>query len=533
MARDAGVLMHITSLPSPCGIGTLGREAYRFADFLKAAGQRYWQILPVGPTSYGDSPYQSFSTYAGNPYLIDLDLLQEEGLLEKEEYEALDWGGDPLRVDYEALYRSRFQVLRLAYERGASRDREEFERFRRDNESWLGNYALFMAVKEHFGMISWLEWPDEGIRLRRKRSLVQYEKRLKAQVEFWEYVQFLFFRQWRQLKAYVNSLGILIFGDMPIYVAMDSADTWSNPEIFWLDRSRRPVCVAGCPPDYFSETGQLWGNPLYDWEFLKKTKYNWWMNRIDLTRRLFDVTRIDHFRAFDTYYAIPYGEETAVNGQWMEGPGIDFFKTLRRSLGNVPIIAEDLGLLFPSVQKLLKKTGYPGMKVLQFAFDSNEENDYLPHHFDNHCVVYTGTHDNNTVNGWLEQASRKDRKFAVDYCRLTKREGYHWGMIRTALSSVSDLAIAQMQDVLGLGAESRMNLPSTLGGNWQWRMAPDALTPELAGKLRYYTALYGPPAEKNSGRIRKDAWRRLLLDGCSPADRRRRGIQPGVSFDFS
>ena len=326
MARDAGVLMHITSLPSPCGIGTLGREAYRFADFLKAAGQRYWQILPVGPTSYGDSPYQSFSTYAGNPYLIDLDLLQEEGLLEKEEYEALDWGGDPLRVDYEALYRSRFQVLRLAYERGASRDREEFERFRRDNESWLGNYALFMAVKEHFGMISWLEWPDEGIRLRRKRSLVQYEKRLKAQVEFWEYVQFLFFRQWRQLKAYVNSLGILIFGDMPIYVAMDSADTWSNPEIFWLDRSRRPVCVAGCPPDYFSETGQLWGNPLYDWEFLKKTKYNWWMNRIDLTRRLFDVTRIDHFRAFDTYYAIPYGEETAVNGQWMEGPGIDFSK---------------------------------------------------------------------------------------------------------------------------------------------------------------------------------------------------------------
>ena len=499
MARDAGVLMHITSLPSPCGIGTLGREAYRFADFLKAAGQRYWQILPVGPTSYGDSPYQSFSTYAGNPYVIDLDLLQEEGLLEKEEYEALDWGGDPLRVDYEALYRSRFQVLRLAYERGASRDREEFERFRRDNESWLGNYALFMAVKEHFGMISWLEWPDEGIRLRRKRSLVQYEKRLKAQVEFWEYVQFLFFRQWRQLKAYVNSLGILIFGDMPIYVAMDSADTWSNPEIFWLDRSRRPVCVAGCPPDYFSETGQLWGNPLYDWEFLKKTKYNWWMNRIDLTRRLFDVTRIDHFRAFDTYYAIPYGEETAVNGQWMEGPGIDFFKTLRRSLGNVPIIAEDLGLLFPSVQKLLKKTGYPGMKVLQFAFDSNEENDYLPHHFDNHCVVYTGTHDNNTVNGWLEQASRKDRKFAVDYCRLTKREGYHWGMIRTGLSSVSDLAIAQMQDVLGLGAESRMNLPSTLGGNWQWRMAPDALTPELAGKLRYYTALYGRLPKKTAG----------------------------------
>lgn len=499
MARYAGVLMHISSLPSPYGIGTLGKEAYRFADFLKAAGQKYWQILPVGPTSYGDSPYQSFSTYAGNPYLIDLDLLQQDGLLEKEEYEDLDWGSDPLKVDYQALYKNRFQVLRLAYQRGISRDAQAFQRFQRDNESWLRNYSLFMSVKEHFGMISWQEWPDEGIRLRRKRSLLQYEKKLKTQVEFWEYVQFLFFKQWNEFKAYVNSLGILLFGDMPIYVAMDSADTWSNPEIFWLDKQRRPVCVAGCPPDYFSETGQLWGNPLYDWEFLKKTKYNWWMNRIDVTRRLFDVTRIDHFRAFDTYYAIPYGEETAVNGQWLEGPGIDFFKTLRRALGNVPIIAEDLGLLFPSVQKLLKKTGYPGMKVLQFAFDSNEENDYLPHNFDNHCVVYTGTHDNNTVNGWLEQASGKDRKFAVDYCRLTKREGYHWGMIRTALSSVSDLAVAQMQDVLGLGTESRMNLPSTLGDNWQWRMETGAATPELAKKLRYYTALYGRLPKEPAG----------------------------------
>lgn len=532
MARDAGVLMHITSLPSPCGIGTLGREAYRFADFLKAAGQRYWQILPVGPTSYGDSPYQSFSTYAGNPYLIDLDLLQEEGLLEKEEYEALDWGGDPLRVDYEALYRSRFQVLRLAYERGASRDREEFERFRRDNESWLGNYALFMAVKEHFGMISWLEWPDEGIRLRRKRSLVQYEKRLKAQVEFWEYVQFLFFRQWRQLKAYVNSLGILIFGDMPIYVAMDSADTWSNPEIFWLDRSRRPVCVAGCPPDYFSETGQLWGNPLYDWEFLKKTKYNWWMNRIDLTRRLFDVTRIDHFRAFDTYYAIPYGEETAVNGQWMEGPGIDFFKTLHRSLGNVPIIAEDLGLLFPSVQKLLKKTGYPGMKVLQFAFDSNEENDYLPHHFDNHCVVYTGTHDNNTVNGWLEQASR-----LPCCCRglLPPDQTGGISLGHDPHRPEQRQRPGHRPDAGCTGAWRREPHESALYPGRKLAVADGAGRPD-AGACRKAALLHGavrPPAEKNSGRIRKDAWRRLLLDGCSPADRRRRGIQPGVSFDFS
>mgnify|MGYP000281972171 CR=1 FL=1 len=348
-------------------------------------------------------------------------------------------------------------------------------------------------------MISWLEWPDEGIRLRRKRSLVQYEKRLKAQVEFWEYVQFLFFRQWRQLKAYVNSLGILIFGDMPIYVAMDSADTWSNPEIFWLDRSRRPVCVAGCPPDYFSETGQLWGNPLYDWEFLKKTKYNWWIepDRFDppAVRRDPDrpLPRLRHVLR----HPLRGGDrcQRPVDG----GAGHRLFQNAASVAGKRADHRRGSGALFPSVQKLLKKTGYPGMKVLQFAFDSNEENDYLPHHFDNHCVVYTGTHDNNTVNGWLEQASRKDRKFAVDYCRLTKREGYHWGMIRTGLSSVSDLAIAQMQDVLGLGAESRMNLPSTLGGNWQWRMAPDALTPELAGKLRYYTALYGRLPKKTAG----------------------------------
>ena len=491
MKRSAGVLMHLTSLPSPHGVGTMGREAYKFVDFLEQAGQTYWQVLPVGHTSYGDSPYQAFSTFAGNPYLIDLDLLCEEGLLTAEEAATPDWGNDPVRVDYGKLFEGRFSVLEKATDRAKEGDLTDFHQFEKESGSWLDNYALYMAVKEFFGLKSWCDWPDDGIRLHKAESVREYAGKLRERVFFWKYLQFLFSAQWKALKEYANQRGVLLFGDMPIYVALDSADVWAEPELFWLDKKRRPVCVAGCPPDYFSETGQLWGNPLYDWDYHQKTHYRWWVRRIRHAASLFDVTRIDHFRGFEAYYAIPYGAENAVNGAWKKGPGMKLFKELKKQLGKIPIIAEDLGFLTPAVRKLLKKSGYPGMKILQFAFDSGEANDYLPHNCDRHCVVYTGTHDNDTTAGWFAAAPKKDVDFAVQYCRLNKREGYHWGLIRTAYASVSDLAVVPMQDFLGLGGECRMNTPSTAGDNWQWRMAPEAATPALAKKIRELTALYG------------------------------------------
>lgn len=340
-------------------------------------------------------------------------------------------------------------------------------------------------------MRSWLEWPDEDIRMRKQKAVEQYQEKYAYEIRFWMFVQFKFFEQWTRLKEYVNSLGISILGDIPIYVAMDSADTWANPEVFWLDKDRHPVCVAGCPPDYFSATGQLWGNPLYDWSYLKKTKYDWWFKRIAGISKLFDITRIDHFRGFDSYYAIPYPAENAINGQWLEGPGIKFFELMKKKLGDIPIVAEDLGFLTDSVFKLLKDSGYPGMKVLEFAFDSTEENNYLPHNYTNNSVVYSGTHDNDTIMGWFETAQQKDVDFAVNYCNLSKEEGYHWGIIRTAYQSVSDYAIIQLQDILGLGSEARMNIPSTLGGNWVWRIKRGALTKEVAYRLRKLSKTYG------------------------------------------
>lgn len=483
--------MPLTSLPSPYGIGTVGKEAYKFADFLKSAGQKYWQILPVGPTSYGDSPYQSFSTYAGNPYFIDLDMLCEEELLYLPEIQCKDWGFDPLTVDYEKVYNSRFDVLHIAYERFKERDRSSFEFFRAENSAWLPNYALYMSVKKHFGMNSWVEWPDSDIRLRKPEAIEKYKKLLKDEISFWEFVQFKFFEQWDKFRKYANSIGIRIIGDMPIYVAMDSADTWANPEVFWLDGNRNPVCVAGCPPDYFAVKGQLWGNPLYDWDYLKKTNYNWWINRVKSAVSLFDVTRIDHFRGFDTYYAIPYPAEDAVNGSWMQGPGIEFFNIINNEIGDVPIIAEDLGFLTDGVKKLLEDSGYPGMKVLQFAFGGDPENSYLPHNYTQNSVVYTGTHDNETIMGWFKSAPKKDVDLSAQYCALTAEEGFHWGMIRTAFSSVSNLAVSPMQDILGLDNSARFNIPSTLGGNWVWRIGENALTKELSDKLLNMTKIYG------------------------------------------
>ncbi len=490
MARSAGILMPITALPSPYGIGTLGQAAYDFVDFLKASGQKYWQILPVGPTSYGDSPYQSFSTYAGNPYMIDLDKLCDEGLLVRDDLKKIDWGTNSQYIDYEKIYNERFKVLRQAYENFKSHNQQEYWDFMRDEDWWLTDYALYMSVKKLFDDKAWTEWPDHLIKYRNPDTINYYLNFLFEDVMFWKFTQFLFFKQWRELKKYANDNGVLLFGDMPIYVAMDSADTWAHPEVFWLDEERKPVCVAGCPPDYFSETGQLWGNPLYNWMYLESTNFDWWVERVWSASRMYDVTRIDHFRAFDEFYAIPYGSETAVNGKWLEGPKMKFFNKMKERLGDIPIIAEDLGHMTPGVIQLLKESGYPGMKILEFAFDSKEENDYLPHLYNKNSVCYTGTHDNDTIMGWYKTADRPDKLFAKHYCALNKTEGYHWGFIRTVYASISDYAIIQMQDILGLGSEARMNTPSTLGGNWAWRMKEGANTPKISQKLFELTKTY-------------------------------------------
>ena len=485
--------MPISSLPSPCGIGTMGKEAYRFADFLAAGGQSCWQVLPLGPTSYGDSPYQAFSSFAGNPYFIDLDTLAGQGLLKPEEYQNINWGGDPERVDYELLYNNRFQVLRLACDRLTGEDDVL------GGADWLEDYALFMALKNKHGGAAWLEWPED-IRLRRPEAMEQARRELAGEIEFWKRVQRLFFSQWWALKKYANGQGISIIGDLPIYVALDSADVWANPDQFQLDENGRPTEVAGCPPDAFTADGQLWGNPLFNWEKMKEDGYSWWLRRISFQFKLYDTLRIDHFRGFDSYYAIPYGDKTAKNGKWKPGPGIGFFKAVNKALGKKDIIAEDLGFLTPSVRRLLKDSGYPGMKVLEFAFDTRDgDSDYLPHNYPAHCVVYTGTHDNDTIQGWMASAPRKGVSFAKAYLRLSKREGYHWGMMRSAWASPADLAVMQFQDLLGLGSGARMNIPSTLGNNWQWRTLPGTFEEKLAKRLyremKVYQRLPKPAAK--------------------------------------
>ncbi len=482
--------MPIFSLPSPYGIGTMGQAARDFVDFLDAAGQSCWQILPIGQTGYGDSPYQSFSSYGGNPYFIDLDLLAEDGLLMPEEYRPLNWGKDSQRVDYALQYDTRYPVLRKACRRLIDRKEEAFAAFCAEHAYWLEDYALYMTIKEKNAGLSWFQWPEEE-RMRRPEALQQVRETQSREMDFWKAVQYLFFCQWDGLKRYANGKGISIVGDLPIYVAADSADVWAAPKQFQLDETGCPVEVAGCPPDGFSADGQLWGNPLFNWEYMKQDGYQWWLRRIGFQFRIYDTLRIDHFRGFDAYYAVPYGEKTARNGHWCPGPGLDFFQTVRETLGERDIIAEDLGFLTDSVKNLLKDTGYPGMKVLEFAFSSGEEDcEYLPHTYTPHCVVYAGTHDNDTIRGWMENASRQEVAYAKAYLRLNEPEGYNWGMMRGAWASVSDLVIMQMQDVLGLGSEARMNTPSTLGGNWQWRMLPQTDTAALAEKLHRDMAVY-------------------------------------------
>lgn len=487
--RASGVLMHLTSLSSPHGIGTMGKEARAFADFLAAGGQRYWQLLPLGPTGYGDSPYQSFSTFAGNPYLIDLDSLAEEGLLTEPEYAGEDWGEDPQRVDFGLLYRKRYPVLKKAVRRLLERKEPEYETFLAENAHWLPDYALFMALKDAGGGTPWWQWSEE-LRSREPHALARIGEELREETDFWRGVQYLFFRQWQKLKEYVNGRGIGLIGDLPIYVALDSADVWAGPELFQLDRELVPTEVAGCPPDAFAVDGQLWGNPLFDWERMEADGYAWWIGRIAHQLRLYDMLRIDHFRGFESYYAIPFGEETARNGRWRPGPGMKLFRAVEAALGQKDIIAEDLGYLTPEVRQMLAESGFPGMKVLQFAFDSREESDYLPHNYDKNCVVYVGTHDNDTALGWLDTVSLEDRRYAMDYLKLTGAEGYHWGLMRGAWASAARLAVVTAQDLLGLGSGARMNTPSTLGGNWQWRAMPGVFTEELAQRLRRETGIY-------------------------------------------
>lgn len=487
--RSAGILLPITALPSPYGIGTLGKAAYAFADFLHAAGQHYWQILPIGPTSCGDSPYQSVSTCAGNPYLIDLDMLAEDGLLLPEEIQGVPWSEDAARVDYGFQYTHRFPLLYRAYERGRDRDAEALEAFRRENP-WVEDYALYMAVKRSRNMESWEHWPEE-IRLRRANAVDTYAIAYGEDVNFFRYLQFLFYRQWDALHSYLRAKNIELIGDLPIYVPYDSCDVWANPHLFRLDESGKPTAVAGCPPDYFSADGQLWGNPLYHWERMADDGYAWWMERIRSAARLFDVIRIDHFRGLESYWAVPFGDKTARNGKWVKGPDHAFIDALHRTFPDLRLIAEDLGFMTEEVRRLQHDSGYPGMKVLEFAFDPREPSNYLPHRYERNCICYTGTHDNETLCQWLAGISPETRAYVAEYLGASEGAPLDRLILRAGMASVADTFIAQMQDYLGLGEEGRMNLPGTLGThNWSWRLLPNALTDELAESICRLTRLY-------------------------------------------
>ena len=488
--RSSGILMHISSLPGPYGIGTMGRQAFAFVDFLKTAGQRHWQILPLPPTGYGDSPYQSCSAFAGNPYLIDLDALVEDGLLYTEELENIPWSVREDKVDYGLLYRNRTKILRLAFRRFRDAG-ERFARFRAENDSWLPDFALFMALKEQNGGKPWYQW-EEPLKLREPGALDQAFRDLAEEIQFHCFVQYLFFKQWDALHAYAAESGISVIGDVPIYVPLDSVEVWREPQYFQLDENRNPTAVAGCPPDAFTADGQLWGNPLYRWDVLKEDGYGWWLRRLAAAGRLYDVIRIDHFRGFESYWSIPAGDTTARNGRWVKGPDMDFISALKTELPHLRFIAEDLGYLTPEVKALREGSGFPGMKVLQFAFDPKEPSNYLPHTYTQNSVCYTGTHDNLTMQQWFDTAEEEGISWAKNYMCLTEEEGYVWGTIRTAFASVSDTVIVPMQDILSLGAEARMNFPGTLSDcNWTWRVKSAIMYETMANRILRLTRLYG------------------------------------------
>ena len=486
--RKSGILMHISSLPSPYGIGTMGKEAYNFIDFLEKSGQKLWQVLPIGHTSYGDSPYQSYSSYAGNPYFIDLDMLCNEGLLDKADLKSIPREIDCEKVDYGMLYVTRYPLLDKAAKRLGENLPADYYTFLEENRYWIEDYASFMALKEQMKQSGRSNWNVE-LRVKNKSTeLVADEESARI----YKIIQYMFYKQWFALKDYANKKGVEIIGDLPIYCACDSCDVWADSEAFMLDENYLPSLVAGCPPDGFSPDGQRWGNPLYNWEVLEERGFDWWVKRLRHALGVFDIVRIDHFRGFDSYFAIDPKEATAVNGKWLEGPKMKLFEAFEREIGrNLPIIAEDLGFLTDSVKKLLKDTGYPGMKVIQFAFDERETGDYLPHNYTKNSVCYVGTHDNDTALGWYEKVNEHDRKKAKQYFNLSEDEGIAVGLIRGALSSVSDMAVICMQDYLSLGSEARMNTPSKMGGNWQWRIKKEALTKELCEKIKDMTSLYG------------------------------------------
>lgn len=487
--RKSCILMHISSLPSEYGIGKMGRHAFAFVDFLKSAGVGCWQILPLSPTSYGDSPYQSFSVNAGNPYFIDFEILEEDGLLERGEYASLTWESEPGRVDYALIYDLCFGVLKAAYERFKPSKFPDYRKFCDKNKSWLDEYALFMALKFKNEGKPWYEW-ERDLSMHKPKAVAAAKQELKKEIGFYKFIQYQFSRQWNELKKYANESGIEIIGDIPIYCALDSVEAWASPKLFWFDRKRRPVAVAGCPPDEFSPTGQLWGNPLYDWDYHKKTGYQWWISRIKASAELYDIVRIDHFRGFESYYTIPYGSEDATVGEWKKGPDHELFRLAEEKLGRLNVIAEDLGFITPEVRAMLDNCGYPGMKVLQFGFD-NGENEHLPHNFSTtNCFAYTGTHDNDTLVGWVGSMSPKSLKFAKKYLNVKKKSEIPMAVVCSAWASVAEVACAQIQDFLSSDGSGRMNKPSTLGGNWEFRTKESDFTTELAKKIRKLNKLY-------------------------------------------
>ena len=490
--RQSGVLMHISSLPGKYGIGSFGQSAYDFVDFLVRTKQRYWQILPLGTTSYGDSPYQSFSAFAGNTYFIDFDILIEEGLLNEADVKGADFGDDPRKVDYAKIFDARRPIMEKAVARFLKADDlSDYESFVEQNAAWLEVFAEYMAIKEHFDNLAWTEWPDEAIRRRDAASLASYREKLADKLTYHRVTQYLFFKQWLRLKAYANEHHIEIVGDMPIYVAADSADVWAQPHFFKTDAVGKPTCVAGCPPDEFSETGQLWGNPIYDWEAMDKDGYAWWIERLRESFKIYDIVRIDHFRGFESYWEVPAGSETSASGKWVKGPDYKLFAAVKEALGDLNIIAEDLGFMTDEVIELRERTGFPGMKILQFAFNPDDESIDSPHLAPNNSVMYTGTHDNNTVLGWYkDEIDDATRQYMAQYTNRKEYETVPHAMLRTIFSSVSFMAIATMQDLLELDSAARMNYPSTIGGNWTWRMTAEELNPIVEGELYSLTKTY-------------------------------------------
>lgn len=493
--RSSGVLMHITSLPSPHGVGSLGQAAYDFVDFLADAGQTYWQVLPLGHIGFGESPYQCFSAAAGNPYLIDLDLLCDEGLLTRDEIAAadarLDPSGSPDRVDFESLRETRWPLLRLAFSRRGIIAQKQWDIFAGASSEWLPDYALFMALKDHFeGRALW-DWEDTDILARKPGALQTYRALLAEDIAFYSFLQYIFYRQWDALRRYANKQGVRIIGDIPIYVSPDSSDVWAHPELFKLKKDRSPRMVAGVPPDYYSETGQLWGNPVYDWKYHEKTGYQWWIWRIKTNMALFDVVRLDHFRGFESYWEVKGGAETAIDGAWRKGPGMKLFHAVTAALGDVPFIAEDLGVQTDAVRALVAASGYPGMRVLIFGFDAHGDNDHLPHNYPVNSIVYTSTHDSQSVcEQVMDLCNEEERQFAYRYLRSSMSEALGWSAIKSVFASPARIAMTTMQDILSLGADARMNVPATVGGNWRWRVRRDAINPEVAAMLREITQTY-------------------------------------------